>query len=69
MRAAGDLAGLFWDVARRALGLPCNVTPSAVVPLGWPIGRHVPTRRRPVEELVSLDRYGNRAFRSKRNPT
>jgi hypothetical protein len=22
MRAAGDLAGLFWDVARRALGLP-----------------------------------------------
>jgi len=54
-------------LARRALGLPFNVTPYAVVPLGWPIGRYGPTRRRPVEEVVSLDRYGNRAFRSKRN--
>ena len=73
-RAAGLGAVLttlpLWSrfLARRALGLPWNVTPSAVVPLGWPIGRYGPTRRRPVEEVVSLDRYGNRAFRSKRNP-
>ncbi|MGA8251983.1 MAG: nitroreductase, partial [Mycobacterium sp.] len=39
-----------------------NVTPCAVVPLGWPIGRYGPTTRRPVGEFVSLDRYGNRAF-------
>ena len=50
-------------LARRALGLPWNVTPCAVVPLGWPKGRYGPTRRRPVEDVVSLDRYGNRAFR------
>lgn len=49
-------------LARRALGLPWNVTPCAVIPLGWPIGKYGPTTRRPVEELVSLDRYGNRAF-------
>jgi nitroreductase len=55
-------------LARRALGLPWNVTPCAVVPLGWPIGRYGPTRRRPVDEVVSLDRYGNRAFRSKQSP-
>jgi nitroreductase len=50
-------------LARRALGLPWNVAPCAVIPLGWPKGRYGPTTRRPVEEVVSLDRYGNRAFR------
>jgi nitroreductase len=49
-------------LARRALGLPWNIAPCAVIPLGWPRGRYGPTRRRPVEEVVSLDRYGNRAF-------
>ena len=50
-------------LARRALGLPWNVTPCAVVPLGWPRGRYGPTRRRPAGEVVSVDRYGNRPFR------
>ena len=49
-------------LARRALGLPWNVTPCAVVPLGWPRGRYGPTTRRPVGEVVSLDQYGNRPF-------
>jgi nitroreductase len=67
-RAAGLGAALItlplWSkvLARRALGLPWNVTPCAVVPLGWPLGKYGPTSRRPVGELVSLDRYGNRAF-------
>jgi nitroreductase len=50
--------------ARRILGLPRNVTPCAVVPVGWPQGRYGPTTRRPVEDVVSLDRYGNRAWKS-----
>ncbi len=45
---------------RRILGLPWNVTPCAVLPLGWPRGRYGPTTRRPVREVVSFDRYGNR---------
>src|ERR1700730_4141236 len=67
-RAAGLGAALItvplWSklLARRTLGLPWNVTPCAVITLGWPIGKYGPTTRRPVEELVSLDRYGNRAF-------
>lgn len=67
-RAAGLGAALItlplWStwLARRALGLPWHVHPCAVVPLGWPRGRYGPTRRRPVAEVVSLDRYGNRAF-------
>ena len=67
-RAAGLGAALItlplWSswLARRALGLPWNVSPCAVVPLGWPEGRYGPTRRRPVGEVVSVDRYGNRPF-------
>jgi nitroreductase len=50
-------------LARRTLGLPANVTPCAVIPLGWPMGGgYGPTTRRPVEEVTHLDRYGNRAF-------
>jgi nitroreductase len=50
-------------LARRLLGLPWYVTPCAVIPLGWPRGRYGPTTRRPVGDVVSLDRYGNRPFR------
>lgn len=50
-------------LARRALGLPWSVTPCAVVPIGWPKGRYGPTTRRPVGEVVHLDRYGNQPFR------
>src|SRR5438132_239998 len=68
-RAAGLGAALItlplWSrfLARRALGLPWTVTPCAVVPLGWPRGRYGPTTRRPVGEVVHLDRYGNQPFR------
>ena len=67
-RAAGLGAALItlplWSklLAQRALGLPFKVTPVAVIPLGWPTGRYGPTTRRPVGEVVSLDRYGTRAF-------
>jgi nitroreductase len=68
-RAAGLGAALItlplWNTwkARRILGLPWNVTPCAVVPLGWPLGKYGPTTRRPVEEVVSIDRFGNRAWK------
>jgi nitroreductase len=44
----------------RILGLPWNITPCVVIPLGWPLGRYGPTTRRPVHEVVSFDRFGNR---------
>jgi nitroreductase len=68
-RAAGLGAALItlplWStwLARRALGLPWRVTPCAVIPLGWPRGRYGPTTRRPVGEVVHVDRYGNQPFR------
>lgn len=45
---------------RRILGLPRQVTPCALIPLGWPRGRYGPTTRRAVREVVSFDRFGNR---------
>jgi nitroreductase len=68
-RAAGLGATLttlpLWStwLARRVLGLPWRVTPCAVVPLGWPIGRYGPTTRRAVGEVVHLDRYGHQPFK------
>ncbi len=70
-RAAGLGAALItlplWSTisVRRILGLPLSVTPCAVVPLGWPIGRYGPTTRKPVGDVVSLDRYGHRPFRAR----
>jgi nitroreductase len=50
-------------LVRRTLGLPSGVTPCAVVPLGWPMrGGYGPTTRRPVSEVLHVDRYGNRPF-------
>jgi nitroreductase len=53
-----------WSVtsSRRILGLPHSVTPCCIVPLGWPRGRYGPTTRTPVEQVVHLDDYGNRAW-------
>jgi nitroreductase len=69
-RAVGLGAALItmplWNLygARRALGLPWNVTPCAVIPVGWPKGRYGPTTRRPIEDVVSIDSYGNRAWKN-----
>jgi nitroreductase len=49
--------------ARHALGLPRNVTPCCIVPLGWPRGRYGPTTRRPVGDVVHLDRFGQQPWR------
>jgi len=70
-RSAGLGAALItlplWShfLARRALGLPLMVSPCAVIPLGWPKGRYGPTTRRPVGDVVHLDRFGNQPFKGK----
>jgi len=70
-RAAGLGAALItlplWStlLARMALGLPWHVTPCAVVPLGWPRGRYGPTTRKPVGDVVHVDRWGNQPFRGR----
>jgi nitroreductase len=50
-------------VVRRALHLPMSVQPACVVPMGWPRGRYGPTTRKPVGEVVHLDRFGQQPWR------
>ena len=50
-------------VVRRLLGLPLSVQPCCAVPLGWPRGRYGPTTRKPVGDVMHLDRFGNRPWR------
>jgi hypothetical protein len=49
----------------RALGgfaVPWITTSCCVIPVGRSIGKYGPTTRRPIEDVVSIDRYGNRAW-------
>lgn len=54
----------FVPAAKRILGLPWNVNPVCIIPIGWAKGRYGPTKRIPIEEVVHVDHYGNRAFMS-----
>ena len=66
-RAVGLGASLItlplWSVtvARRILGLPLAVEPCCVVALGWPRGRYGTKPRKPVVEVIHLERFGTGA--------
>ena len=45
------------DELRELLGIPDGVAIHATIPLGRPVGRHGPVRRRPVGEVVYEDRW------------
>lgn len=67
-RAVGLGASLqtlpIWNVrgTQRILGLPKDLRPACIVPIGWAKGRYGPTTRPPIGEVVHLDAYGNRPF-------
>lgn len=48
---------------RRILGLPRDVTPMCIVPMGWPIGRYGTTTRVAVGNVVHFDQYDNQPQR------
>jgi nitroreductase len=56
--AMTTLATLAGDELRGLLGLPEEVHPMAVVPLGWPAEPPGPPRRLPLAERAHRDRYG-----------
>ena len=48
---------IWWVPAvRRILGLPRNIVPVCIIPIGWAKGRYGPTTRRPIGEVVHFDR-------------
>ena len=48
--------------ARKILGLPRSMNPVCIIPIGWARGKYGPTQRRPIGEVVHVDRYGNQPF-------
>ena len=45
------------DDFKRVLGLPRHVTPFALIPVGYPLGRFGPVRRIPATEVIHWDRW------------
>lgn len=54
----------FTPVASRVLGLPWNLNPVCVIPIGWAKGKYGPTTRAAIEDVVHIDRYGNQPPRA-----
>ncbi|HUJ94580.1 MAG TPA: nitroreductase family protein [Terriglobales bacterium] len=47
------------DEIKAVLNLPANVRTFALMPIGYPEGKFGPVKRRPVNEVAMLDRYGS----------
>lgn len=52
----------FLPEAKRILGMPWNVDPVCIIPIGWAKGHYGPTTRTPIGEVVHLNHFGNRPF-------
>ena len=48
------------DEMRALLGIPADVETAALIPLGYPRGRWGVAQRRPLEDVVFVDRWGQR---------
>jgi nitroreductase len=46
------------DEVRQILNLPADVQSYALMPVGYPQGKHRPVSRKPVKEVACLDTYG-----------
>ncbi|HVB06620.1 MAG TPA: nitroreductase family protein [Acidimicrobiales bacterium] len=49
---------LYEEESETALGLPDGVHSYAIVPIGYPMGNFGPVARRPLDEIVYQDRWG-----------
>jgi nitroreductase len=50
---------LYYEAELRAvLGLPEDMFPCALMPLGWPLGKYGPVSRKPLSEVAFADRWG-----------
>jgi nitroreductase len=49
----------FEDEVKEILGLPKQIQTYALLPMGYPINKFGPLKRRPVSEVAFLDTYGN----------
>lgn len=50
----------FEEELKQKLGIPENMEVATLLPLGFPRGKFGPTTRKPVEEVIHWDRWGNK---------
>ena len=48
----------FEDEVKEILGLPPEVQTYALLPMGYPINKFGPLKRRPISEVAFVDSYG-----------
>lgn len=48
------------DEVKALLGVPANAETIALIPIGYPKGKYGPTARKPLEEVVYHERWGQR---------
>ena len=53
------LHALFEDEVKEIVGLPREIQTYALMPMGYPINKFGPVKRRPTSEVAFLDSYGN----------
>ena len=49
----------FEETLKQRLGIPDAMEVAAMIPMGYPQGKFGPVSRRPVEEVIHWDRWGN----------
>jgi nitroreductase len=49
----------FEEPLKQKLGIPENMEVAAMIPMGYPKGKFGPVSRKPVEEVIHWDRWGN----------
>jgi nitroreductase len=49
----------FEDALKQKIGIPETMEVAALIPMGYPQGKFGPVSRRPVEEVIHWDRWGN----------
>jgi nitroreductase len=54
------LHAVFEDEFKAALDIPADVDTWALLPIGYPLDKFGPVKRKPVSEVAFLDRWGNR---------
>lgn len=51
------IGAFFEDKVKEILGVPDNVRVVALMPIGYPAEQPLPTKRKPIEEVVASDRW------------
>jgi nitroreductase len=53
-----SIGGIHEDNVHRLLGIPDGMDATCCIPIGWPLGKFGPARRKPLSEIAFIDHFG-----------